>query len=139
MIYQSDSLTVTRLDGDVAELNFDLKGESVNKFNRLTMQELKAAADELAADSSLKGLLVTSAKDVFIVGADITEFGESFALPDAELLDWCAQSNAVFSVVIKFFEEDISPSTATVPSLRSKPFHCVLGIRYLYVVPLGPL
>lgn len=93
------ALSLKRYADGIVELCFDLQGESVNKFNRLTMQELKAAADELAADSSLKGLLVTSAKDVFIVGADITEFGESFALPDAELLDWCAQSNAVFSVI----------------------------------------
>lgn len=93
------ALSLKRHADGIVELCFDLQGESVNKFNRLTMQELKAAADELAADSSLKGLLVTSAKDVFIVGADITEFGESFALSDAELLDWCAQSNAVFSVI----------------------------------------
>lgn len=93
------ALSLKRHADGIVELCFDLQGESVNKFNRLTMQELKAAADELAADDSLKGLLVTSAKDVFIVGADITEFGESFALPDEELLDWCAQSNAVFSVI----------------------------------------
>nr|MBV6628367.1 fatty acid oxidation complex subunit alpha FadB [Oceanococcus sp. HetDA_MAG_MS8] len=93
------ALSLKRHADGIVELCFDLQGESVNKFNRLTMQELQAAANELAADTNLKGLLVTSAKDVFIVGADITEFGESFALPDEELLEWCAQSNAVFSMI----------------------------------------
>ena len=30
MIYTSDALTVKRLDGDIAELNFDLAGELKN-------------------------------------------------------------------------------------------------------------
>ena len=78
MIYQSDSLTVTRLEGDIAELNFDLNGESVNKFNQATVNDLTAALDALETESGIKGLLVTSGKGVFIVGADITEFTELF-------------------------------------------------------------
>ena len=75
MIYQSDALTLTRLEGDIAELHFDLKDESVNKFNQLTVSSLTAALEALEAEQGIKGLLVTSGKDVFIVGADITEFG----------------------------------------------------------------
>ena len=60
MIYQSDELTVKRLDGDIAELNFDLQGESVNKFDQATVTSLTAALDALEAESGLKGLLVTS-------------------------------------------------------------------------------
>ncbi|QIB65218.1 fatty acid oxidation complex subunit alpha FadB [Kineobactrum salinum] len=78
MIYQSDALTVTRLEGDIAELNFDLKGESVNKLDRATVNALTAALDALEAEPGLKGLLLTSAKPVFIVGADITEFTAMF-------------------------------------------------------------
>ena len=62
------------LDGGIVELNFDLKGESVNKFNRLTLNDLRQAVDAIKADASVKGVVVTSGKDVFIVGADITEF-----------------------------------------------------------------
>ncbi len=78
MIYQSEALTVERLEGDIAELRFDLQGESVNKFDRKTVEELKAALDAIEAESGLKGLLVTSGKPVFIVGADITEFTSLF-------------------------------------------------------------
>ncbi len=78
MIYQSEALTVERLEGDIAELRFDLKSESVNKFDRNTVEALKGALDAIEAESGLKGLLVTSAKPVFIVGADITEFTRLF-------------------------------------------------------------
>ncbi|MCB1602924.1 MAG: fatty acid oxidation complex subunit alpha FadB, partial [Xanthomonadales bacterium] len=74
MIYQSDALSVKRLDGDIAELNFDLQGESVNKFDQKTVTSLTAALAALEAEKGIRGLLVTSAKPVFIVGADITEF-----------------------------------------------------------------
>ena len=93
------ALSLKRLDDGIVELCFDLQGESVNKFNRATLEELKAAADELAGMSDLKGLLVTSAKDVFIVGADITEFGENFKQPEEEMLAWAGNANAIFSAI----------------------------------------
>ncbi len=97
MEFQGQSLQVKMLEDGIAELIFDLQGEAVNKFDRQTLEELKAVGEQLAARSDVKGLLVSSAKGVFIVGADITEFGASFSLPDEQLLDWCAQSNAIFS------------------------------------------
>ena len=81
MIYQSDELTITRLDGDIAELNFYLQGEFVNKFDNATVTSLTAGLDALEAESGIKGLLVTSGKPVFIVGADITEFGKPPVMP----------------------------------------------------------
>ena len=79
MIYEGKAITVKKIEDGIAQLDFDLKGESVNKFNRLTLSELREAADKLKSDSSIKGLMVTSSKDCFIVGADITEFTELFA------------------------------------------------------------
>ena len=72
MIYEGKAITVKEIEGGIAQLNFDLQGESVNKFNRLTIEELRAATDKLEAQKGLKGLVVTSSKDSFIVGADIT-------------------------------------------------------------------
>ncbi|SQK95249.1 multifunctional fatty acid oxidation complex subunit alpha [Pseudomonas aeruginosa] len=54
MIYQGKAITVKPLEGGIVELNFDLKGESVNKFNRLTLSELRAAVDAIKADASVK-------------------------------------------------------------------------------------
>ena len=85
MIYQGKALSASFLEDGIAELCFDLQGDSVNKFNRLTLEELGEATQALASESGLKGVVVTSGKPVFIVGADITEFTELFTLPDAEL------------------------------------------------------
>jgi 3-hydroxyacyl-CoA dehydrogenase/enoyl-CoA hydratase/3-hydroxybutyryl-CoA epimerase/enoyl-CoA isomerase len=88
-----------RLPGDLAELCFDRKDESVNKFDARTVTELGEAAAALQKDGKVKGLLVTSAKDVFIVGADITEFGKNFAGPEDEIARWLFEANKAFNAV----------------------------------------
>src|SRR5690606_18512865 len=97
MIYQGKALRATYLESGIAELCFDLQGEAVNKFNRLTLQELDEATAALAAEPGLQGVLVSSAKDGFIVGADITEFTELFKLADTELRAWAGQVNGIFN------------------------------------------
>ena len=97
MIYQSDALTVKRLEGDIAELNFDLKGESVNKFDQNTVSSLTSALDALEAESGIKGLLVTSGKPVFIVGADITEFTSLFGASKDDIKPFTGINNANFN------------------------------------------
>jgi 3-hydroxyacyl-CoA dehydrogenase/enoyl-CoA hydratase/3-hydroxybutyryl-CoA epimerase/enoyl-CoA isomerase len=97
MIYEGKAITVKALEGGIVELNFDLKGESVNKFNRLTLNELRQAVDTLKADASVKGVIVSSGKDVFIVGADITEFVDNFQLPDEQLVAANLEANKIFS------------------------------------------
>lgn len=78
-MYQGETLSVRRLDGDLAELVFDNRGHSVNLFDRRTVAELASALDALEGAEGLRGLLVTSAKPVFVVGADVTEFAAAFA------------------------------------------------------------
>ncbi|HAB63480.1 MAG TPA: fatty acid oxidation complex subunit alpha FadB [Pseudomonas sp.] len=97
MIYEGKAITVKALESGIVELNFDLKGESVNKFNRLTLNDLRQAVDAIKADSSVKGVIVTSGKDVFIVGADITEFVDNFKLSDEELVAGNLEANKIFS------------------------------------------
>ena len=97
MISQSNSLTVDRLDNGVAELTFDLQGESVNKFNQATVDDLGAALDAIEADTSITGLLVSSAKPVFIVGADITEFTALFDAGADTIKHFTGLNNANFN------------------------------------------
>ncbi|TQV78912.1 fatty acid oxidation complex subunit alpha FadB [Exilibacterium tricleocarpae] len=99
MIYSGKAITVSALENGIAELNFDLQGESVNKFNTLTTDELRRAGEALAAAGGIKGLLVTSAKDVFIVGADITEFGKNFNLSEAEIAEAVYATNQYFNAI----------------------------------------
>ena len=97
-MFKGSAISVSMLDGGIAELNFDLQGESVNKFNALTVKELGEAVDILANADNIKGLLVTSGKPVFIVGADITEFVPLFAKDDISLVqDALSGNNAHFN------------------------------------------
>ena len=97
MIYSGKAVSVELLEDGIAELKFDLQGESVNKFNQETVQDLGAAVEALKGNSDVKGVIVTSGKGVFIVGADITEFTEMFKLPEDEIAGWCVKSNQVFN------------------------------------------
>lgn len=98
-MYEGKSLRVERLDGDIAELCFDRKDESVNKFDQQTVTELGKVAEKLGKEGSLKGLIVTSAKDGFIVGADITEFGANFAKSEDEIVEWALEANKIFNAI----------------------------------------
>ncbi|MES2258465.1 MAG: fatty acid oxidation complex subunit alpha FadB [Pseudomonadota bacterium] len=98
-MYQGSTLRVSALaaPAGIAELCFDRQGAAVNKLDRLTLQELKDALSIIAADKSVQGLLVTSAKDSYIVGADIFEFVEMFAKSEDELAAYNAASSAIFT------------------------------------------
>ncbi|WP_420465062.1 fatty acid oxidation complex subunit alpha FadB [Panacagrimonas sp.] len=99
-MYQGKSIQVTVHQEDrIAELCFDREGESINKFDARTVRELGEAAAALAAAKDLQGLIVTSAKDVFIVGADITEFGAVFQRTEEEIAAWCWEANQVFNAI----------------------------------------
>ncbi|MGE5277319.1 MAG: 3-hydroxyacyl-CoA dehydrogenase NAD-binding domain-containing protein [Acidobacteriota bacterium] len=69
-------------------LTFDLPGEKVNKFSRDVLAELAEVLLRLSREPRLRGLLLKSGKpDVFIAGADITEFaavGSELARSGAE-------------------------------------------------------
>ncbi|KUJ80227.1 fatty acid oxidation complex subunit alpha FadB [Microbulbifer flavimaris] len=93
MLFSGKALTVQMLDNGIAELNFDLKDESVNKFNRLTVSEFSEALDAIEAADGVKGVLLTSGKDVFIVGADITEFGDAFSAGAEGVADLMNKNN----------------------------------------------
>jgi len=100
MIYSGKAITVQAIDGGIAELCFDLQDDSVNKFNALTLNELKEATAAIAADTSLKGVIITSGKPVFIVGADITEFATQFGGSEDETAEKILEINLeVFNAV----------------------------------------
>lgn len=97
MIYQSEAIALERRDGGIVEMRFDLAGESVNKFNRLTVQRLSEALDALDKERGVRGLMVTSGKGVFIVGADITEFTDLFTAAASDRTGFTAVNAANFN------------------------------------------
>lgn len=94
MIYQGDSIRVDFIEDGIADLQFAAAG-SVNKFDQKTLEEFSAALTALAGTKDLRGVIVTSSKPTFIVGADITEFLTLFA--DLEQTKkWVAMASRVF-------------------------------------------
>ena len=98
-LFQGSAITAKRLENDIVEIIFDLKGESVNKFNALTLTELKQVVKTVKESPWLKGVLFSSAKDVFIVGADVTEFLSHFKKSDSELTAWLMDTHTTFAQI----------------------------------------
>src|SRR5436189_728994 len=71
----------TDRDG-LAWLTFDKQGESANTFSREALNELSLLLDEIR-NANPKGLIIRSAKDSFIGGADIQEFANFKSAEDA--------------------------------------------------------
>jgi 3-hydroxyacyl-CoA dehydrogenase/enoyl-CoA hydratase/3-hydroxybutyryl-CoA epimerase/enoyl-CoA isomerase len=92
-VFEGKSIQVRPLGEGFVELCFDRQGEAINKFDRRTVAELSEAVAAIAAHPAARGLLITSAKQVFIVGADITEFGQTFRMPPAKLAADTFRSN----------------------------------------------
>lgn len=105
MLFQGDSLSAELLDGGIVEFKFDAQG-SVNKFDQATFKEFIAVIDAINNCAEAKGVLVTSGKSNFIVGADITEFLTTFKKPVEELIPWIKNGSDVFDAF-----EDINVPT----------------------------
>lgn len=84
-LFEGRSLWLRGLQDGFVELCFDRKDASTNKLDRATLSQLAQATSHLASMKDLRGVLVTSAKEVFVVGADVQEFLARFSLPEAEI------------------------------------------------------
>ncbi len=96
MIYSGKALSVDILPSGIANLVFDLEGSSVNKFDQATLRELQEAVAALQK-AEVPGLILSSAKSTFIVGADITEFTAKFSEGEQQVHAWLVEANKIFS------------------------------------------
>ena len=109
-MFEGKTLSLTTLDNDYAEIKFDSQSGSVNKFNAETLAELRQAMDILKQQQGIKGLLLSSGKSVFVVGADITEFKGMFSASKEQFVEAAYVVNALFSEI-----EDLPyPSVAAI-------------------------
>src|SRR3954466_3621803 len=61
------------VDGDgIALITWDMPDRSMNVITIGIMEELGALVEKVAADAAIKGAVVTSGKDTFCAGADLT-------------------------------------------------------------------
>jgi 3-hydroxyacyl-CoA dehydrogenase / enoyl-CoA hydratase / 3-hydroxybutyryl-CoA epimerase len=89
------------IDGDgIALLSWNVPDRSMNVITLQGIEELSAIVDKLVADAAVKGVVITSGKDTFCGGADITlleSLGRAFAAFAKELGEEQA--------ALRFFEE----------------------------------
>lgn len=107
MLFKGETLFVDLQSDGIAHFTFDSPG-SVNKFDQQTIQECKLATAAINDNTDVKGVLVSSAKSTFIVGADITEFLGFFKNDEADLIKWIKSSSDMFDGI-----EDIKVPTIT--------------------------
>ena len=99
MIFQGEKLSCQRIEGDFAELRLDAKEQSINKLDQTTLAELAQAVEAVKNESTIKGLIFTSAKDAFIVGADINAFLGYFEAPAEEFEEHMWFTHKLFNTI----------------------------------------
>ncbi|HEY2422909.1 MAG TPA: 3-hydroxyacyl-CoA dehydrogenase NAD-binding domain-containing protein [Chthoniobacterales bacterium] len=73
----------------IAFLTFDRPGSAANIFDQATFEQLNSLLDQVENDSSVRGLVIVSAKPkIFIAGADLTGFSKDPSPEDlAKIID----------------------------------------------------
>src|SRR5215472_9540889 len=88
-------------DGDgIAVVTWDSPGRTMNVIDAKVMDELSAIIDQTTADAAVKGVVITSGKEAFCAGADLTML-EGLSRSFAEL----AASQGEEAAMMCFFEE----------------------------------
>jgi 3-hydroxyacyl-CoA dehydrogenase / enoyl-CoA hydratase / 3-hydroxybutyryl-CoA epimerase / enoyl-CoA isomerase len=99
MLFEGQTIKVDTLDGGLAELRFERGVEAVNKLDALTFGELRRALDAINATPAIRGVLITSAKDNFIVGADIFEFTSVFKRPEKDIAAFVGANGEIITAL----------------------------------------
>src|SRR5712675_1208536 len=64
------------VDADgIALVTWDMRERSMNLIDMPTMQELTSIVEQVATDANIKGAVITSGKEAFSGGADLTMLG----------------------------------------------------------------
>jgi 3-hydroxyacyl-CoA dehydrogenase/enoyl-CoA hydratase/3-hydroxybutyryl-CoA epimerase/enoyl-CoA isomerase len=99
MVFEGQTIKVDLQNGGIAELRFDRANEAINKLDASTFDELRRALDAIKAASAIRGVLITSAKEAFIVGADIFEFTAIFRRPEKDIAAFVAANSALITAI----------------------------------------
>lgn len=97
MVFQGKTISVSMNEKHIAQMFFD-SPDSVNKFDLATTEELRQAVEKLSV-SGAKGLLISSRKESFVVGADIKQFSQMFNESEELICDSVVKFNAVFTAL----------------------------------------
>ncbi len=99
MLFDGQAIHLRVIGEGVYDLVIDHKDAPVNTIDQATLEEIRQAITCLEQLDTLNGLLISSAKDSFIVGADITEFLAVFALPEETIVSALMKMHPVFNAL----------------------------------------
>lgn len=108
MEYQGDAFQVEIDTQGIVLLGFNLKNQAANVFSESAIKDLSNAVDKIKNLKNVKGLVLHSLKDQFVLGADIYEFMGHFKKNQNEMVEWLTKTNSLFSSI-----EDLPFPTAT--------------------------
>lgn len=107
MLFDGKGISLESKD-NILHMTFDIKDQKVNVIGNLLMEDLRDVLKVIQDQKGAKGLLIKSAKDSFIFGADITEFMGHFKKSSEELTSWLGKMNDILNGF-----EDLSFPTVT--------------------------
>ena len=133
------AFTNFKLDTDsdgIALVTWDMPGKSMNVFDESVMAELDAIIDQTAADATVKGVVITSAKEFFCAGADINML-EGIALRYAEMVRAQGEDAAIAhggepGVVVEL----VATTVSILPAPNTRPRAAVFASAAAR--PIGP-
>ena len=120
----------------IATITWDMPGKSTNLIDESAMDDLDAVAERLATDATIKGAILTSAKDGFCGGADITMLTGlnhlvSQAGRDPEAVEKLYNGVSRLSRVIRKIETCGKPVVAAMPGTAvGGGYEIALGCHY---------
>lgn len=132
------NIKTTREAGGILVATIDMPGRPMNVFSESLIDSVDHLVDQVAADPEIAGVVITSAKSTFLVGADlemVLGFTRAAAtLGQAELHDLCGQLGRLF----RRLEESQKPYVAAINGLAlGGGLELALGC-HLRVVADGP-
>ncbi len=102
MLFHGTAIKSLIDDDKVAHVQFDRESSDINKFDKITIEELTKCIELIAKNKAIKGIIFSSKKDSFIVGADITEFLSYFKKPNVEMEHWLLSVHKLFNQIEDF-------------------------------------
>jgi 3-hydroxyacyl-CoA dehydrogenase / enoyl-CoA hydratase / 3-hydroxybutyryl-CoA epimerase / enoyl-CoA isomerase len=99
MLMHGQSIRVQSVEEGIYDVVFDRKNDAINKFDQATLDELRQAVTKLGELDQLRGVIFSSSKDAFIVGADINEFTQMFSAGEEEIYQHILGLNGIFNAI----------------------------------------
>jgi len=97
MLFEGQTINVQSIEDGIYDVVFDRKGDSVNKLDQSTLAELRTVVETLRDVEGIRGVIFSSAKDSFIVGADITEFMQMFSATEEQIVEGLLDIHQIFN------------------------------------------